>query len=129
MTTILVVDDQADNRAVLVAMLGITGYTVVTACHGQDAIAMARQHQPDLILMDLAMPVMDGWSAITILKQTPTLAHIPVVVVTAYGLGPVRRRALDAGCAGYLQKPIDYDQLVQMVARACPTVADDLLRR
>jgi CheY-like chemotaxis protein len=122
MPTILVVDDHADNRAVLVTMLGITGYRVLTATQGQDAVTLALEHQPDLILMDLAMPVMDGWSAITTLKQTPTLAHIPVIVVTAYATGAVRRRALDAGCAGYLGKPIDYERLVQLVASTCTPV-------
>ena len=117
MTTILVVDDHADNRAVLIAMLGITGYRVLTAINGQEAITVTLHHQPDLILMDLAMPVMDGWSAITLLKQTPTLAHIPVIVITAFATPEVRRRALNAGCDGYLEKPIEYDRLMTMVAR------------
>ena len=98
-------------------MLGITGYRVLTAPHGQDAVALAHEYQPDLILMDLSMPVMDGWSAITTLKQTPTLAHIPVIAVTAHVTIEARRRALDAGCNGYLEKLIDYERLVQIVAR------------
>jgi CheY-like chemotaxis protein len=122
MTTILVVDDHADNRAVLVAMLGITGYMVLTARHGQDAVALAHEYLPDLILMDLSMPVMDGWSAITALKQTPALAHIPVIVVTAFATTEVRRRALDAGCAGYLEKPIAYERLIQIVTSTCTPV-------
>jgi len=116
MPTILVVDDNADNRYLLLQMLQINGYTVVSAVNGCDALTVAEHHAPDLVLMDLSMPVMDGWTATALLKQKPQLTHIPVIAVTGHTTTDNLRRASEAGCSAHLAKPIDYDALLQTVA-------------
>ena len=116
MPKILVVDDNADNRYVLLQMLQMNGYAVVSAVNGRDALAVAEESPPDLVLMDLSMPVMDGWTATSLLKQKPQLTHIPVIAVTGHITSDDLQRASEAGCSAHLAKPIDYDALLQTVA-------------
>ena len=111
--TILVVDDEPDIREMISEMLLLDGYRVRTAPNGKIALGQARLNRPDLIVLDLMMPVMNGWQFLEAQQEDPCLAGIPVVVVTA---------ALDArveGAAMLLRKPFDLDTLLKAVARLC----------
>jgi CheY-like chemotaxis protein len=103
---ILVVDDKADNRLVLGAVLRHGGYEVLTAEHGADALAKLCERRPALILLDLMMPVMDGWETIRRLKADPGTAGIPVAAVTALDLEERSAQLREAGFCGYYHKPL-----------------------
>jgi two-component system, cell cycle response regulator DivK len=117
MKTILVVDDNFDNRTIIAQMLKISGYRAVCAHDGLHALDVAASERPDMILMDMAMPVLDGWSATARLKASPDLAHVPVIAVTGHVTHDDIARAMKAGCADYLTKPIDYDTMILKVRR------------
>ena len=104
---ILVVEDTEDNRQILRDLLGMAGYDMVEAHDGAEGVAKATEHKPDLILMDIQMPVMDGYEATRALKADPALQSVPVVALTAYAMPHEREQALAAGCAGHIEKPID----------------------
>jgi two-component system cell cycle response regulator DivK len=116
MHTILVVDDNPDNRFLLLQMLQMNGYSVVTAVNGRDALDVAIEILPDLVLMDMSMPVMDGWTATQLMKQQPDLSQIPVIAVTGHITVDDLRRAVAVGCADHLEKPIDYEQMIRKVS-------------
>ena len=113
--TVLVVDDNHDNRTIIAKMLKINGYHTVIATDGLHALDMAASEQPDLILMDMAMPVLDGWSATARLKASPDLSHVPVIALTGHVTQEDIARAITAGCTDYLAKPIDYQMLITTV--------------
>ena len=114
---ILVVDDAADNVAMLSLDLQNQGYRVVTATNGEEAVTVASYALPDLILMDISMPRLDGLGATRKIREVPALRAIPIVAVTAFGTEGFQRAAYDAGVSGYLTKPIDFDRMHQLVAR------------
>jgi len=114
---ILVVDDSADNLAVISLNLQHQGYRVVTAGNGEDAISVATQTQPSLILMDINLPALDGLAATRRIRENEALREVPVVAVTAFGTEGFQRAAYDAGISGYLIKPLDLDRLNQLIAR------------
>jgi CheY-like chemotaxis protein len=114
---ILVVDDAADNLAVLSLALQQQGYKVVTASNGEDAVTLAEQTRPNLILMDINLPELDGLGATRRIRENEELRQVPVVVVTAFGTEGFQRAAYDAGASGYLTKPIDFDRMTQLIAR------------
>lgn len=114
---ILVVDDAADNVAVISLALQHEGYRVVTASNGEEAISVANATFPNLILMDISMPTLDGLGATRRIRQTGPLRDIPVIAVTAFGTEGFQRAAYDAGVSGYLTKPIDFSRMNQLVAR------------
>ena len=114
---ILVVDDAADNLAVISLALQQQGYTVVTAGNGEDAITVATQTHPNLILMDINLPALDGLAATRRIRQNEALRDVPVIAITAFGTEGFQRAAYDAGVAGYLTKPFDFDRMNQLVAR------------
>ena len=109
--TVLVVDDSGDIRELLRVMLEARGLRVVEAADGQEAVAMAPRVRPDLILMDLSMPVMDGFEATRQLKARPESRATPVVAVSAFCDARKRREALEAGCAECVSKPVDFSLL------------------
>jgi CheY-like chemotaxis protein len=115
MKTILVVDDNSDNRNIIAQMLQISGYRTVCATDGLHALDVAASEMPDLILMDLAMPRLDGWGATERLKASPDLSHVPVIAVTGHVTHNEIRRAISVGCADYLAKPIDYETMILKV--------------
>jgi CheY-like chemotaxis protein len=115
MKTILVVDDNFDNRTIIAQMLKISGYHAVCATDGLHALDMAASEMPDLILMDLSMPRLDGWSATARLKASPDLAHVPVIALSGHVTHHEIARAIDAGCADFLAKPIDYEAMIRKV--------------
>ena len=112
MPKILLVEDNEMNRDMLTRRLGRKGYEVVTAVDGQQALDMARAETPDLILMDLSLPVLDGWEATRRLKAADETRAIPVLALTAHAMAEERAAALDAGCDEYDTKPVDLPRLL-----------------
>ena len=115
--TILVVDDVSDNRILMSLSLQDMGYRVLTACDGEEAVAIAECARPDLILMDIAMPHLDGLGATRRIRDTGGLKYIPIVAVTAFDTSGFRRAAFDAGFDGYLTKPFDFERLETLINR------------
>ena len=109
---ILVIEDYSDNRILLSALLRAKGYKVVEARDGKEGLLQANRITPDLILMDLAMPEMDGVEATRRLRQRNALARTPIFAITAYATGGVKRDALAAGCAEVFLKPVDIESLL-----------------
>lgn len=113
---ILVVDDAEFNRELIVQLLA-DEYDILQAVDGQDGLNKAEQEKPDLILMDLGMPVMDGWEATRILKANSELKHIPVIAVTSHAMVGDETQARQAGCDDYVPKPINEEELLKKVKR------------
>ena len=116
MTTVLLVEDNEMNRDMLLRRLQRRGFEVLTALDGEQAVQMTQQHQPALVLMDMSLPVLDGWEATRRLKADPATKHIPVIALTAHALPAERDRALEAGCAAFETKPIDFPKLLAVMA-------------
>jgi CheY-like chemotaxis protein len=114
---ILVVDDSPDNLAVISLYLQHQGYRVVTANNGEDAIAVATQMLPNVILMDINLPSLDGLGATRRIREIEALRDTPVIAITAFGTEGFQRAAYDVGVSGYLTKPIDLDRMHQLIAR------------
>ncbi len=110
---ILVVEDNRDNMTLIVDVLDSMDYTVLQATDGEQGVELARSDIPDLILMDLSLPVMDGWTATRHIKSDDALKHIPVIALTAHAMVGDRERALEAGCNDYISKPINLQILAQ----------------
>lgn len=113
---ILVVDDTEWNRDLLVQLLE-DDYEIVEAVDGGDGIRKAEQEKPNLILMDLGMPVMDGWEATKKIKANSELKHIPVIAVTSHAMVGDAMTARESGCDDYMAKPIDQDELIRKVKK------------
>jgi CheY-like chemotaxis protein len=107
MTKILIAEDNAVNRELLRELLEVRGYTVVEACDGEEALRMIEQTQPDLLLLDIGMPVLDGFAVVRKIRENPRLASLPVVAVTAYAMQGDRERILNSNFDGYLSKPVN----------------------
>jgi CheY-like chemotaxis protein len=114
---ILVADDSVDNTVVMSLNLQAEGYKVVTAANGEEAVKVARLTNPDLILMDISMPLLDGLAAARKIHEIEALQGVPVVAITAFSTEGFQRAAYDVGVAGYLVKPIDFDRMYQLVRR------------
>ncbi len=112
---ILVVEDTEDNRQILRDLLGMAGYEMVEAHDGAQGVAMAAGHRPDLILMDIQMPVLDGYEATRRIKADPALAAIPIVAVTSYALSGDEAKTRAAGCDDYIAKPYSPRQMLAKV--------------
>ena len=112
---ILVVEDNMDNYELVRFILERAGYDVFLAVNGRDGVDAARLQQPDMILMDLGMPEMDGWNATEKLKSDASTKFIPVYALSAYTLPSDRKRALEAGCDGYLTKPIHMQSFLDAI--------------
>jgi two-component system, cell cycle response regulator DivK len=117
MPRILLVDDNAENRRFLSRRLQRRGFEVLHAIDGAAAVAMATAEKPDLILMDMNMPTLDGWEATRQIKADPASAPIPVIGLTAHALAGDRERALEAGCAEYHIKPVEFPMLIEQIER------------
>lgn len=113
--TILIADDYEDNLEVLRLMLAAADYQIREARDGQECVRMAKEQRPDLIMIDLSMPVLDGWAVFAELKADPKTAAVPCVAVTAYGEAD-RERAMQTGFNGYLSKPFRGAELLELVA-------------
>ena len=115
--TVLLVEDNEDNRIVYSTILRHFGYSVTEALNGEEGIAKARSEHPDLILMDISIPVIDGWEATQVLKHDPQTRQIPIIALTAHALASDREKAMEVGCDGYLAKPCEPRAVVAEVQR------------
>jgi CheY-like chemotaxis protein len=120
MTKILLVEDNDMNRDMLSRRLSKRGFEVSIAVDGQEGVNAAIAQQPDLILLDMSLPVVDGWTAAGMLKDDPTTRHIPIIALTAHALAGDREKALEAGCEDYATKPVDLSQLLEKVQAQLP---------
>jgi len=111
MRRILVVEDNKDNMTLISDILHSLGYSVIEAKDGEEGVKTAQSEKPDLILMDLSLPRVDGWTATRMIKSNPELAPIPIIALTAHAMAGDRERALDAGCNDYVTKPINLRDL------------------
>ncbi|MGH9967353.1 MAG: response regulator [Pyrinomonadaceae bacterium] len=114
---VLVVDDAVDNVVVMSLYLQQEGYRVVTATDGEEAVRVAGLTHPDIILMDIGMPRVDGLEATRKIRDNDVLRNIPVIAITAFGTAGFRRAAYDAGIEGYLVKPVDFQRLNELMKR------------
>ncbi len=112
MTKILYIEDTENNRILIARRLGQSGYTVLTAENAEQGMAVARAENPDLILMDMGLPGVDGWTASRRLKEDPELKHIPIIALTAHVMHGDREKALAAGCDDYETKPFQFSRLI-----------------
>jgi two-component system, cell cycle response regulator DivK len=117
---ILIVEDQEDNRIILRRLLSKAGYDLIEAMNGEDGVALALSMRPDLILMDIQLPVMDGYEATRRIKSNAELNSIPVIAVTSYALSGDEARARAAGCDAYVAKPFSPRQLLAKVREYLP---------
>lgn len=117
---VLIVEDNVDNYELVRFLLERAGYQTLSAANGAEGVETAKRERPDLVLMDLSMPEMDGWNAAARLKADEKTRHIPIIALTAHALPGDRKRAIDAGCDGYISKPINvasFDKLVAALLR------------
>ena len=114
---VLVVEDFEDNRFMMRRLLEMSGYRVVEAVNGNQAIEAAERERPDIILMDLSLPMLDGLAATRRIRAHDGLSKVPIVAVSAHDSADFHAEALAAGCNEYVTKPIDFDQLVQLLNR------------
>jgi two-component system, cell cycle response regulator DivK len=118
MPTILVVEDNEDNRDSLTRRLQRRGFAVVTASDGLEGVQAADNERPDLVLMDINMPDLDGWEATRQIHALAGLEKLPIIALTAHAMGGDRDRALEAGCVDYHAKPIEFDKLMEQIEAA-----------
>jgi CheY-like chemotaxis protein len=116
-TNVLIAEDNAVNRELLRELLEARGYTVVEACDGQEALRMIEQIHPDILLLDIGMPVMDGFAVMHKIRENPRLATLPVLAVTAYAMQGDQEKIMKSGFNGYLSKPIDARSLAEQLER------------
>lgn len=113
---ILVVEDNPDNRVLITDVLTSMEYEVIVAGDGAEGVEKASSEHPDLILMDLSLPQIDGWTATRLIKAEPTLNHITIIALTAHAMVGDREKSLEAGCDDYISKPIDLRELAGKLA-------------
>ena len=112
---ILVIEDTEDNRQIIRDLLTSVGYELIEASDGAEGVELAAKHKPDLILMDIQLPTVDGYEATRRIKADPATAHIPVIAVTSYALSGDEAKSRAAGCDGYVAKPFSPKQLLAKV--------------
>ena len=117
MIRVLIAEDNAINRELLRELLEARGYAVDEACDGQMALQMIEQTRPDILLLDIGMPVLDGYAVVRKIRENPRLAALPVLAVTAYAMQGDRENILNSGFDGYLSKPVDTVALVEEIKR------------
>ncbi len=120
MTKILYVEDNEDNVYMLTRRLGRRGFEVIVAGDGEQGVAMARSEAPELILMDLSLPVLDGWEATRRIKAAPETRDIPVIALSAHAMTSDREKALEAGCDDFDTKPVELDRLLGKIRALLP---------
>jgi len=117
---ILVIEDHEDNRRILRDLLTSAGYEPIEAVSGEEGVALAETHRPDLILMDIQLPGLDGYEATRRIKANPALRHIPIIAVTSYALSGDEVKAKEAGCDAYVTKPFSPRALLAKVREFLP---------
>jgi CheY-like chemotaxis protein len=114
---ILIVEDNDPNRQMLARRLERKGFGVIAAPDGEEGYSLARAESPDLILMDISLPGMDGWQVINLLKSEASTRDIPVIILTAHALVDDRSKAVAVGCDDYFSKPVDFQRLLETIGR------------
>jgi two-component system, cell cycle response regulator DivK len=117
---VLVVEDTEDNRQIIRDLLTSAGYSLIEAKDGAQGVAFAAEHKPDLILMDIQLPVLDGYEATRRIKANPALRGIPIIAVTSYALAGDEAKTREAGCDGYVAKPFSPRQLLAKIREFLP---------
>ncbi|MCH7843310.1 MAG: response regulator [Chloroflexi bacterium] len=117
MPKVLVVEDNEMNRDMLTRRLERRGYEVISAVDGEDGMNKARSGSPDIILMDMDLPVLDGWAATRQLKAAPETQSIPVIALTAHAMAGDREKSLEAGCDDYDTKPVEFSRLIEKIEK------------
>ncbi|HET9982132.1 MAG TPA: response regulator [Longimicrobiales bacterium] len=115
--TILLVEDNEDNRIVYATVLQHYGYAIIEARNGEEGVRLARERRPDAVLMDISIPIIDGWRATAMLKEDPATMRIPVIALTAHALPEDREKSKAVGCDGYLAKPCEPSKVLAEVRR------------
>jgi CheY-like chemotaxis protein len=115
--TLLLVEDTEDNRFMMRRLLEMEGYRVVEAKNGEEAVKIAEQEEPALILMDLSLPVIDGLAATKLIRRLPAFRDVPIIAVSAHDTTDFEQEALTAGCDSYITKPIDFVELEELIAK------------
>jgi two-component system cell cycle response regulator DivK len=113
--TVLLVEDTEDNRFMMRRLLEMSGYRVVEAMNGEEAVKLARAETPQLILMDLSLPVIDGLAATRLIRKVPALESTPIIAVSAHDTSDFQDEAVEAGCNSYVTKPIDFNELEKLI--------------
>jgi two-component system, cell cycle response regulator DivK len=129
MTKVLLVEDNEMNRDMLSRRLIRRGFQVVFAMDGQQGIDLARSERPDVILMDMSLPIIDGWEATRRLKADDATRSVPVIGLTAHAMSGDREKAIEAGCDDYDTKPVELDRLIGKIERILGTAKDEALRQ
>ena len=129
MTKVLLVEDNEMNRDMLSRRLIRRGFQVVFAMDGQQGIDLARSERPDIILMDMSLPIIDGWEATRRLKADDSTRGVPVIGLTAHAMSGDREKAIEAGCDDYDTKPVELDRLIGKIERLLGTAKDEALRQ
>ena len=115
-TTVLLVEDTEDNRSMMKRLLEMSGYQVLEAVNGEEAVGVAGREQPRIILMDLSLPVIDGLAATRRIRHLPGLSGVPIIAVSAHDRADFHTEALAAGCDAYITKPIDFTELEDLIS-------------
>jgi CheY-like chemotaxis protein len=115
--TVLLVEDTEDNRFMMRRLLEMTGYRVIEAMNGEEAVKLAEAESPSLILMDLSLPVIDGLAATRLIRKLPDFESTPIIAVSAHDTCDFQSEAIEAGCDTYVTKPIDFNELEQLIAK------------
>src|SRR6202789_2979562 len=129
MTKVLLVEDNEMNHDMLSRRLIRRGFEVVFAVDGQQGVDLARSEKPDIILMDMSLPVMDGWEATRRVKADDVTRGVPVIGLTAHAMSGDREKAIEAGCDDYDTKPVELDRLIEKMQRLLGTAKDEALRQ
>ena len=129
MTKVLLVEDNEMNRDMLSRRLIRRGFQVVFAIDGKQGIELARRELPDIVLMDMSLPIIDGWEATRRLKADDTTRNVPVIALTAHAMSGDREKAIEAGCDDYDTKPVELDRLIGKIARLLGTAKVVALRQ
>ena len=129
MTKVLLIEDNEMNRDMLSRRLIRRGFQVVFAMDGQQGIDLARSERPDIVLMDMSLPVIDGWEATRRLKANDATRSVPVIGLTAHAMSGDREKAIEAGCDDYDTKPVELDRLICKIERLLGTAKDEALRQ
>lgn len=117
MTRVLVIEDNERNRYLISFILNGEGYSVIEAITGEEGVEMAEREHPDLVLMDIQLPGIDGYEAIRRIRASPACGKVPIIALTSYAMTGDRERCLTAGCTGYVEKPINPDTVIDEIKK------------
>ena len=120
MTTILLVEDDIMNREMIARYLEMSGYQIITAGDGANAVLLSRKAHPTLILMDMGLPILNGWQATHRIKTTPETRNIPIIALTAFAMAEDRAKCFAIGCDAFESKPVNFDRLLMTMEKLLP---------